>query len=123
MKSYIADTYAWMAYFQENKAYQKIIDGQENQFKTPAIVFAELARIFYKKGIAEKEAKELLDFVRDRSVVVALDYQECVKAGETAWREQIPLADAMIYAFASKDEPLLTGDDHFKGKPNVEFIK
>ncbi|MCX6767981.1 MAG: PIN domain-containing protein [Candidatus Micrarchaeota archaeon] len=123
MKKYIADTYAWIAYFEKNEAYRGIIEETENRFKTPAVVFAELARIFLRKRLGEKEVKELLEFVRDRSIVMQIGYAEAARAGQVAWKEKMPLVDSLIYAHASPEEPVLTGDEHFKNKPNVEFVK
>jgi hypothetical protein len=37
--------------------------------------------------------------------------------------EGLPALDALIYACAQKMKtPLLSGDSHFKGKKNVEFL-
>jgi len=123
MKKYIADTYAWIAYFEKNEAYRHIVENPENLFTTPAPVCSELARVLRKKGLGKEDADKLLEFVRDRSVIAPFGYEEAVAAGETSWREKMPLVDAMVYAHGSQNEKIITGDEHFRGKPNVEFMK
>ncbi len=121
MAIYIADTYAWIAYFQGEADYKSLID--ENTIKTPCTVFSEVCRVLSRRKISPRERSEFLKFMSDKSLIVPLDKVLAVRAGELSETEGLYLLDAMAYACASEDEPLLSGDNHFKGKRNVLFVK
>ncbi|MBS3070666.1 PIN domain-containing protein [Candidatus Micrarchaeota archaeon] len=121
MMSFIVDTNVWVAYFEKNEACREIID--ENLLKTPSLVFAELSRVFARRKLNEKETQEFLDFVEQKSIVLDLDLSHAIRGGALSERERLPFADALIYAYASDEEPLVTNDSHFKGKPFVKFVE
>ena len=121
MTTYIVDTYAWMEYFGGNQKYKNYLDN--TYLKTSILSLGELSRSFTRKGIKQEEQDELLEFVKKKSYIIPITEELIIYAGRLAEQDKIPLADAIIYANASPLEKLLTGDDHFKGKKNVEFIK
>ena len=47
MKTYIVDTYAWIAYFEGNKKFLSEIE--QNILETPSIVLAELSKVLLVK--------------------------------------------------------------------------
>lgn len=118
---YIADTYAWVSYFNK-KRFQHIIENEV--IETPSIVIAELARTLRKKNVNEKAIEKALQFVSSRGLILALDFEAAKKGGETAEREGLSLVDGIIYSYVSGENcRLVTGDEHFKNKPNVIFEK
>ena len=121
MTSYIVDTNAWIAYFEEFEAFKAPIE--KNPLKTPAFVLAEFVKIMRQKGIAERKIDEAIEIILNRSVILPLDAEHALSAAKLAAREKLHLADAIIYSYASADEPVLTGDADFDGKPLARVIK
>lgn len=121
MKTYVVDTYAWMEYFGGNERYKECMTNA--YLKTPILVLGELSRSFTRKGIRQDEQNELLEFARKKSYIVPMTEETTIYAGRLAEEEKIPLSDAIIYAYASPLEKLLTGDAHFKEKKCVEFVR
>jgi len=118
---YIADAYAWLAYF-TNKRFKEIIDNEV--IETPAIVITELIRAMKKKRFTEKEIDLALSFVVGRGFILPLDFDSAKRGAKTAEQENLPLADGIIYSYVIDDNcRLLTGDEHFKNKKNIIFEK
>jgi predicted nucleic acid-binding protein len=118
-RCYVADTYAWFAYFDGNPSYREIMSTCD--LLTPAMVVAELARVLARRGNAGRNA--MLDFVSTRGAIIPMDFRRAVAGGETAAKDGFALADAIIYSHATKEAELLTGDEHFRGRKNVHFVK
>ncbi|MEK6979176.1 MAG: PIN domain-containing protein [Candidatus Micrarchaeota archaeon] len=121
MFTYFVDTYAWMEYFSGNPSYGPFIDN--NYLKTPILVLGELSRSFTRKGLPEDKQEELLEFVKKKSYIVPLTEENVKYSGRLAEQEKLSFADAIMYSYATPIEKLLTGDNHFKGKRYVEFVK
>ncbi|MGQ9468567.1 MAG: PIN domain-containing protein [Nitrososphaerales archaeon] len=119
MRSYIVDTYAWISYFEGRKEFKEAIE--ENELYTPSIVLAEISRIL--KNIPKEKSTRILEFIKERSLILSLDETNAVKAGETAEREGLYLIDGIIYSYVDEHTHLLTGDKHFKNKPFVDLIE
>ena len=120
MRSYIVDTYAWISYFEGRKEFKDAIE--ENELYTPSIVLAEVSRILTRKKVPREKGVEILSFIKERSLILSLDATNAVEAGETAEREGLHLIDGIIYSYVDENTRLLTGDEHFKDKPFVDFI-
>jgi len=121
MKTYIVDTYAWISYFEGKKEFKEAIE--ENEIYTPAIVLAEISRILKRKKIAKETGSKILEFIKERSIILSLDETNAIKAGEVAEKEGLYLIDGIIYSYVDQDARLLTGDKHFKNKPFVDLIE
>lgn len=121
MKSYIVDTYAWISYFEGKEAYKNAIE--ENELYTPSIVLAEVSRILTRKKVPRRKSAGILNFIKERSLILSLDETNAVQAGEVAEREGLYLIDGIIYSYVDEKLRLLTGDKHFKDKPLVDFIE
>jgi len=121
MRTYIVDTYAWIAYFDKGGKIKEVIE--KNYLETPSIVLAELSRVLARRKTNEALAQKTIDFVLKRSVILPLVAQNAVRAGKVAEKEGLNLADAIIYSYVTEGKTLLSGDEHFRGKPNVEFLK
>ncbi len=115
----IADTFAWLAYFDEEPAYAFL---ERAEAKTPTLVLAELQRKLVQRGVPVSEQQRLLAFVKKKSVLLNLDETRALRGGVLAESEALPLLDALIYAYASEEDLLLTGDPHFRGKKFVQFV-
>jgi len=121
MKTYIVDTYAWISYFEGKKEFKEVIE--ENEIYTPAIVLAEISRILKRKRIAKETSNKILEFIKERSIILSLDETNAVKAGDVAEKEGLYLIDGIIYSYVDQETHLLTGDKHFKNKPFVDLIE
>jgi predicted nucleic acid-binding protein len=121
MPRYIADTYAWIAYFSK-KRFQQLIENEI--IETPAIVIAELTRTMKRRKTEEKTIEKILRFVSDRGLILSMDFETAKKGGEIAASEGLSLVDGIVYSHALEDGCLLlTGDEHLKDKRNVIFEK
>jgi len=121
MKTYIVDTYAWVAYFEGKKEFKSAIE--ENELYTPSIVLAEISRILARKKVQKEKSDKILGFIKKRSLILNLDETNAVEGGNIAEKEDFYLIDGIIYSYVNENTRLLTGDKHFKNKPYVDFIK
>ncbi|MEK6953947.1 MAG: PIN domain-containing protein [Candidatus Micrarchaeota archaeon] len=121
MAIYVADTYAWMAYFDKSEAYRDLIE--KNIIKTPALVFSELSRTLKRRGLEDYEIDKLFEFMEKHSLILDFDLKLGIMAGKLSDSDKLPLMDSILYRYASSEAPFLTGDEHFRGKPNVHFVK
>jgi len=61
--------------------------------------------------------------VVERSFIVALDSEIALLAVDIEQKYKLHTIDAVVYATSQrKGLTLVTGDQHFKGLPNVEMI-
>ena len=120
MKNYIADTCAWIDYFNEERELKAPLE--ENTIKTPAIVVTEIVRVLHKKKFAPEKIRACLNFVFKHSIILPLDFGQAAKSGEIAFREKMHLGEAIVYSYASQENEVLTTDHHFKGKSFVKLI-
>ena len=123
MKTYIVDTYAWISYFEGKEAFKFKEEIEDNDLETPSIVLAEITRVFRRKGLPWDVYSKTLNYIKRHSLILPLDTDHAIKSGEIAEREGLYLIDAIIYSYVDEDKDLLTGDEHFRGKPNVKLLK
>ena len=121
MKSYIVDTYAWISYLEGKKHFKEAIE--ENELYTPSIVLAEISKILKRKKVPKSRSTKILNFIKERSLILSLDETNAVVAGEIAEKERLHLIDGIVYSYVDEQNRLLTGDKHFKNKPYVDLIE
>ncbi len=116
------DSWAWIEYLAGTKIgnyIEKYIDG-DDQIYTPSVCFMEIKAKFIHEG---KSYEEYLKFIEERSIIIDVDKDIALGAATLKASEGLPSLDALIYACAKKVKTsLLSGDPHFKGKKNVEFL-
>ncbi|MEK6973342.1 MAG: PIN domain-containing protein [archaeon] len=118
---YIADTYAWIAYFNKKK-FKGIIEKEI--VDTPTVVIAELMRTLVKKNVSTKVIENIMAYVSSKGLILPLTIEEAKKSGIIAQKESLPLFDAIVYSYVVEEKDrLLTGDEHFKNKKQVIFEK
>jgi len=118
---YIADTYAWLAYFNK-KCFQNIIDNE--LVETPTIVIAEITRTLHKREFDEEKITKAISFISGRGLILPLDSEHAIAGGNISASNKLPLIDGIIYSYLETDDcRLLTGDEHFKGMKNIIFQK
>jgi predicted nucleic acid-binding protein len=133
MNSYVIDTYAWVEYLlgsRVGRTAKEFIEAGDSS--TPSVVLAELARWYLREIEAGRrtnnEMREHLEYVGNITSIVPLDAILARESGELDFLMKKrargwPLADSIIYATAkARDAKVVTGDPHFKGLEEVEFL-
>jgi len=131
----VVDSYAWIELFigsdEGDVVKEKLSEAEE--IYTPDIVLAELARKYRRERIDAQITAERLSKIVELSRIVPIDKKVAVKAAEMdlELREEarkkglgIPgLFDAIVLAVTHIiGAKLITGDEHFRGRPEVIWI-
>jgi len=123
---YLIDSYAWVEYYLGSEKGVKIKDIIETKnIATSILAIAELSDEFAREN---SDFDLLFQFINSRSKILPLTVKIALNSGKFKSEmrkrfKQFGLADAIIYLTAKiNNSKLLTGDVHFKGLKNVEFI-
>jgi len=120
MSSLVIDSSAWIDYFE---GYGEVKDYiEKSKLKTPTIAIAEIVRVLEKKGKSKEKIMESVGYIKDISAIPELDFQHAISGAYLCRSENLDFADALIYSYATKEEPLLTTDLDFKDKENAIYI-
>lgn len=125
----VVDAYAWIEYFCGSAAgakVQDIVEDEHNIVITNAVTIAELAGKFARLGEKFDDARAVLLSLSSIEVVNWDNAEEtgALHAQLRKTRKHLGLADAFVILTARKNgAKILTGDDDFKGLPDVIFIK
>lgn len=136
MGKIVIDSYAWIEHFRHAAAGQSTVETRAesgNDLFTPSVVLAEIARKFHRDQIAAVVGMRRLEQIAIMSSVVELDRHIAWAAAEVdselrGWakhhRLDAPgLFDAIILGTARKlGARLLTGDPHFQGMPETDWM-
>jgi toxin FitB len=120
----VVDSSGWLEYF---------IGGENDAFFAPIIedianVIVPTISIFevFKRIILEKNRDDALEAIAlmYEAQVVDLDRTIALLAAELSLVLKLPMADSIILATTrSNAATLWTQDEHFKGLPDVQYIK
>ena len=131
----VVDSYAWVELFigsdKGNIVKEKLSEAEE--IYTPDIVLAELARKYRRERVDAQTIEERLSRIVELSRIVPIDKKVAIKAAEIdlELKERarkkglgMPgLFDAIVLAITHMiGAKLITGDEHFKGRPEVIWI-
>lgn len=118
----LLDSFAWIEYFSGSDKGAKVkvyVDGAEPLY-TPSICLTEVKARYLRD---KKDPTPSTAFVMERSFILAIDSEIALRAADVKQKQGLHTVDAIIYATAlQKNIPVITGDQHFKGLPNVEMI-
>ena len=125
---YVLDTYAWVEYFRGSPAGKRVKSLLESHaLATPFLVIAELADFYEREKVTGFEKD--LQFIEAKTTLLTFGKEVAIQAGKTKnemrkkGRKQFGLADALILEIArSLQAKLVTGDTHFKGLEEIEFL-
>jgi len=120
-KRFIVDTHAWIGYLDAESRYRDWIE--KNILETPASVLAEVSMVLARRGIPKQIRNQAVQTITRKSIILPLEAKQAETIGDIVLAQKLHYADALVYAFASEEKPVLTGDSHFKGKPLVQFIE
>jgi len=120
------DTYAWIEYFRGSSKAKKVQNYlKSDEILTPTIVLAELS---CKAAKENWDIAKYLEFIKSKSLIITLTEEIIINTGNLCCetRKQKPhfsLPDAIILTTAiDENSKTLTGDKHFKGLREVEFL-
>ncbi len=123
----LLDSWVWVEFFKNGaraKVIRDLIVGRD--LFTSVLSMAEVSFWLSLNDVANPKA--YLDQIRQNSTILFLDEAVAEHAGAVlpALRKQVQgigLVDALIYAQAQSSQmPLVSGDPHFKGLQDVQFI-
>jgi predicted nucleic acid-binding protein len=128
---YVIDSYAWLEYFMgtaKGEEAKAVVDDPAHEKLTPTICVAEV----YSKALkveGDEAAEKRRGFMKAVSAFVPLSEPVAVQAAklDVSLKKSIKgwgLADSIVLATArSTGSRVLTGDRHFEGLDDVEFIR
>lgn len=118
----VVDSSAWLEYFADGPNAQTFAPAIEDveSLVVPSICLFEVSkRVLQQRG--ESTALEIVAAMR-QGHVVDLDADLAFEASRLSLREQLPLADSIVYATARRIEAVVwTQDADFEGRDGVEF--
>jgi len=118
----LLDSFAWIEYFMGSKRGAKVrdyVEGNEPLY-TPSVCLTEVKSRYL---MDRKDPATRIELIVDRSFIVPLDKEIALLAADIKQKHKLHTIDAIIYATAQRrDLTLVTGDQHFRGMPNVEMI-
>lgn len=120
---YVLDSFAWLEYFAGNPKFLAYVDGGGHALPiTPATALTEVIRSLLRKKIDQKDIDSFVKFMIGRSIVLSVEREGAIRAGFLAEETGLHFSDALIYSFSDSQRIIVTGDPHFRGLKNVEFV-
>jgi predicted nucleic acid-binding protein len=131
----IVDTYAWVELFSAGAGFAQVEEvlGADERCLTPDIVLAEVARKMERDGAELELIRSKLAVILETSTSIPVDARIALgvhradqelrfrararKLGDPGLSDAIILSSARVY-----DGKVLTGDRHFEGLPETEWI-
>ena len=117
------DSSIWIAHLVEaNTKAISLLESDTILFSSILTLF-EVRKKLIKEGFEIEEIMKILDFIKNRSVIVNLNDEIVNLAAELSLKHDIPSIDSIIYS-SSIDVGinLLTFDNDFRGLENVEVL-
>ncbi len=123
----VVDSSAWLEYFIEGKTPRGLAafieSASAETHLCPTIVYYEVYKKL-RRELGAKKAQTAMAYLKKYSTAIQLTATLATKAASISLEEELPMADAIIYAVTREFKArLVTSDAHFKGKPGVEFIQ
>ena len=131
----VVDAYAWIEIFIGSKKGDKAretLTGADATY-TPDVVVAEIARKYFREGVAEQTVLERLKTIEETTDITPIDknvalesakcYLELSEKAKTKGLQTPSLFDAIVLATARLlNAKILTGDEHFKDMPETLWL-
>lgn len=119
----VIDSCGWLAYFAGEKnagIFSAPIEDVEKVI-VPTICLHEVFKVLQRE--VDEDAAFVAVAAMQQGVVVDLDVELSLESAVISTREELALADAVIYSIALKYQAdLWTQDKHFDGKPGVRYF-
>ena len=118
----LLDSFAWIEYFMGSKRginVRDYVDGDEPLY-TPSVCLTEIKSRYLRD---KKDPTTRIQLIVERSFILPLDKEIALLAADVKQKHGLHTVDAVVYATAQqRGLTLITGDQHFKGMPNIEMI-
>lgn len=119
----IVDSCGWLEWFTDGvlaEQYRPYLADQESLL-VPVIVLYEVYKVLNRE-VGEEKALLAAAYMK-RSSVIPIDEVIAFSAADTALKENLAMADAIIVATAQiHDCEIITSDADLKNQPNVKFL-
>ena len=128
MSRYVVDSFAWVEYLAATPIGAKVrevVDDEANEIFTSALSVSEIVSRADRDG---RDGRRMASLVEGASVIVPMDFTLAVSTGaiHADARRRIrdfPYGDAALLATAKRLRArVLSGDPHFRGMENVDFL-
>jgi predicted nucleic acid-binding protein len=118
----LIDSSAWLAYFAEEKNADFFAGAIEDTelLLVPTVCLYEVFKVILRER-GEDDAFQAVATMQE-GTVVELTAELAIEAAALGHDEKLALADSIIYTVAQTHKAVIwTQDEHFAGKPNVQF--
>ena len=118
----LVDSSAWLAYFADEKNADFFAAAVEDteMLLVPTVCLYEVFKVVLRER-GEDEALQAVAAMQ-QGTVVDLSAELALESAAIGHEQKLAFADSIIFAIAKKwDAIIWTQDDHFSGKPNVQF--
>jgi toxin FitB len=118
----LVDSSAWLAYFADEPTADFFAPAIEDtdMLLVPTVCLYEVFKVVLRER-GEDEAFQAVAAMQ-QGTIVDLTAELALEAAAVGHEEKLAFADSIIYAIARKwDAVVWTQDDHFSGRPNVQF--
>ena len=122
----IVDSWAWLAATESEEIADKSLKYINDRKNLLYTTYLNIYEVYYriKEQSNEEEARKFVESIKNRAIIMNIDEELSLLAGNIHLNEKMSAVDAFVYAAAIKvDGKVLTGDPHFKGKESVIFIE
>lgn len=117
------DSSAWLALFYESNESVKTVTESKAILFTSVLSIFEIARKLLQWKTPESKVKDVMTFIKSRSIVIDIDNDIAEAAVKVSLTRKLGAIDALIYATAvSLHALLITGDHDFSGLPNTDVF-
>lgn len=120
----LVDSFGWIEYLAGGELAERYEEylASLTEVITPTVVLYEV----YRKLRRERKEEEALLVIAQivKTKVVPLGEEISLLAAEVSLRHALPMADAIVYATAMKEDcAVVTSDPHFKGLEDVIYLE
>ena len=118
----VVDSSAWLAWFADEpnaKHFKKAITDTQNLI-VPVLCIYEVFKVLLRET-SETDALKAITLLQ-QGIVVDIDTETALNAAKLSFDKNLPMADAIIYTIALKNNATLwTQDTDFKDFPGVKY--
>ncbi|MBI5797438.1 type II toxin-antitoxin system VapC family toxin [Candidatus Woesearchaeota archaeon] len=120
----LIDSCAWIEYFQGSQLGKKV-DAYVRSDEEILVSTLNITEIYsYFLQTKSQKANAFIEFIFEKSFPIPVDTEIALHAAEYKKEKILGIADAIVLATAEKENAkILTGDNDFKGFPNVIFLE
>lgn len=118
----LVDSSAWLAYFADEKNADFFTDAVQDTelLLVPTVCLYEVFKVILRER-GEDDAFQAVAIMQ-QGTVVGLTAELALEAAAIGLEEKLAFADSIIYVTAKAHNAVIwTQDEHFSGKPNVQF--